>query len=465
MIFFSSVFSILSCSACYNAGMKILVINGSPKGSNSITLQTVLYLKERFSEHEWSFLNAAQDIKAIEQNPGKALHMVNGTELLLFSYPVYTFLVPSQLYRFLEILNENNISLKNKYAAQILTSKHFYDVTAMEFMKENLMDLGVMHAGAFSADMSDLLKEKGQKEIITFWKHLMWRIQNHIAEQRSAFKAYVPIMTDDYKESIKDNSKTIAIVTDAKKDNVYLNAMINRFVHRIPYVCDVINLHDFSFGGGCLGCLHCVIAGYCIYQDGFEDFLRNRIQKTDAIVYAFTIKDHAMGSLFKMYDDRQFVNGHRTVTMGKPMGYLVDGCLRNETNLSMMLEARFQCGGNIRAGIACDEKNPDQEIDQLVMELSYVLENNISEPMNFYGVGGGKIFRDLVYDMRGLMKADHAFYQKHHLYDDLPGRDKKTVLAMYAVGALMKNKKIQKAAFAKMSEAMIAPYQKIMKRK
>ena len=34
-----------------------------------------------------------------------------------------------------------------------------------------------------------------------------------------------------------------------------------------------------------------------------------------------------MGALFKMFDDRQFCNGHRTVTMGKPVGYIIDGHL------------------------------------------------------------------------------------------------------------------------------------------
>ena len=33
--------------------MKILVINGSPKGENSITLQTVKYLSLLHSAHEW----------------------------------------------------------------------------------------------------------------------------------------------------------------------------------------------------------------------------------------------------------------------------------------------------------------------------------------------------------------------------------------------------------------------------
>ena len=32
-------------------------------------------------------------------------------------------------------------------------------------------------------------------------------------------------------------------------------------------------------------------------------------------------------------------------------------------------------------------------------------------------MGGGKVFRDLVYENRGLMRADHHFYQDHGMYD------------------------------------------------
>ena len=66
--------------------------------------------------------------------------------------------------------------------------------------------------------------------------------------------------------------------------------------------------------------------------DNFDEFLRNHIQVNDAIIIAFNIKDHSMGSLFKMYDDRQFCNGHRTVTEGMPFAYIVNGNYENEQN-------------------------------------------------------------------------------------------------------------------------------------
>lgn len=81
------------------------------------------------------------------------------------------------------------------------------------------------------------------------------------------------------------------------------------------------------------------------------------------MVYAFSIKDHSMGAVFKMYDDRQFCNGHRTVTMGMPIGYLISGHYFQEENLRMIVEGRAEVGSNFLAGVATDEYNPDKEID------------------------------------------------------------------------------------------------------
>ena len=116
-----------------------------------------------------------------------------------------------------------------------------------------------------------------------------------------------------------------------------------------------------------------------------------------------------MGANFKLYDDRQFCNGHRTVTMGLPMGYLVSGNYSEEFNLQMIIEGRAEVGNNFLAGVATDEVSPDTEIDKLADRLEYALENGYVPPQNFYGVGGMKIFRDLIWLMQGMMKADHKF--------------------------------------------------------
>ena len=79
--------------------------------------------------------------------------------------------------------------------------------------------------------------------------------------------------------------------------------------------------------------------------------------------------------------------------------------------------------------------------------------------LNFLGIGGMKFFRDLIYMMRGLMRADHKFFKAHDQYD-FPQKQWKTSWMMYLVGSLMRNKKMKAKAGDKFTEGMIGPYRK-----
>ena len=149
--------------------------------------------------------------------------------------------------------------------------------------------------------------------------------------------------------------------------------------------------------------------------------------------------------------------------MGKPAAYLVDGDLDTEPNLRMLMESRAQVGGNTLAGIACDQYDPDREIDQLAETLCYAVTEAYMPPKNFYGVGGMKIFRDLIWQMQGLMREDHRFYREHNFYD-FPQKNRMTMLAMYLVGGMMNNPKLRKKLGGKISEGMIMPYKKVLEK-
>ena len=442
--------------------MKILVINGSPKGKFSITLQTMKYLEKLYPEHEFSVLDAGQRIKALEKDFSAAWEAVEKAELIIFSYPVYTFVAPCQLHRFIELLKASRIDLSGKFATQLSTSKHFYDITAHNYIRDNCFDLGMKYIKGLSADMDDLLSEKGQKEAREFFDYVCWNVENGFSEtapEKPSAPKNVPVSLPE--NSGAEKSGDVVIITDCEPENKQLSAMISRFCTVLPRKTRVVNLRDFPFSGGCLGCFGCAVSGKCVYKDGFDDFLRNELQTGEAIVYAFTVKDHSMGALFKMYDDRQFCNGHRTVTMGMPFGYLVSGNLSEEENLRMIIEARAQVGGNFLAGIATDESDPDYEIDRLAKTLSYAIENKYVPPQNFYGIGGMKIFRDLIWQMQGMMKADHKFYKSHGQYD-FPQKKWPRMLAMYAVGAMIGNPKIKAKMGNRMNEGMLMPYKKLL---
>ena len=79
--------------------MKILVLNASPKGKNSTTVHTALYLQALHPEHTFTFLPVGQCIKAYEKDFSPVRSALEQAELILFCYPVYTFIAPYQLHR------------------------------------------------------------------------------------------------------------------------------------------------------------------------------------------------------------------------------------------------------------------------------------------------------------------------------------------------------------------------------
>lgn len=444
--------------------MNILVVNGSPKGNYSITLQTIHYLEIKFPEHKFNILNAGQTIRGIERDFTKSRRLLIEADAIIFSYPVYTFIAPCQLHRFIELLKADGVDISGKIATQITTSKHFYDITAHKYIEDNCYDLGLKYVKGLSADMEDLLTDEGRDVAEKFFAHFLWCCDNEIFEtpphRVSNYNQVIATPCD----TIPKQGRDVVIITDNTDENSNLARMIDRFRSALPYESRVVNIAEYPFSGGCLGCFNCAVSAKCVYKDGFDEFLRNNIQSADSIVYAFTVRDHSMGSRFKMYDDRNFCNGHRTVTIGMPVGYLVSGELSAEENLRNIIEARAEVGHNYLAGVATDESDSDRQIDNLALSLDYALKNKYLPTQNFWGIGGLKIFRDLIYKMQGMMQADHKFYKKAGFYKDFPQRDKGTIIKMYLVGALLANEKVRKKMGNAMNDGMLMPYKKMFEK-
>ena len=439
--------------------MNICVINGSPRGTYSTTVHTCRYLEKRYPEHRFEYLDVGMKINAYERDMSGAIEAIRRADLVLFSYPVYTFIAPSQLHRFIAALKATGEDISGRFAAQITTSKHFYDMTAHRYIEDNCRDMGLKVIRGLSADMDDLTQAQGQQDAENFFEYVLWCMEHDVYEAAPVKAAhelpgYVPCL----KANEKKTGYEAVIVANLRQDDRRLAAMIADFEAAFPYKTRLVNIAEYPFAGGCLGCFHCAGDGKCIYKDGFDTFLREEIQTADAIVCAFTIRDHSMGPRFKMYDDRQFCNGHRTVTEGMPFGYIVNGDYEAEDNLRTIVEARCEVGHNFLAGVGTDAKT----LEQMAARLAYAMENGYVQPRNFYGVGGMKIFRDLIWVMRGLMKADHEFYKKHGVYD-FPHRQWGRMLLMCFLGGMVRNPKIKAKMGNKMNEGMAAPYEKVIR--
>lgn len=442
--------------------MKVLVLNGSPKGRKSVTLCSAKYLQKVFSKDEFEMLDVAAQIRAYERENkfNEFKTALSNADLVVACYPVYTFLAPAQLHRFFEIMEENGVDFDGKFVTQLTTSKRFYDVTAHGVVKKIFASLGGKYVGGLSADMEDLTTDKGREELVGWWKFVRYQVENDLYEREE-----IPALDKPFYDRCKTSSnekntdKTVLIVTDSTSESLW--NMIEDFRTVFPYKTEVLDLNSVQFKCGCLGCLKCTTAGVCAVNDGFQEVLNGKVNEADAVVTAFEIKNHALSSLYKTFFDRQFVNGHRPVTAGKPTGYIVAGNLSVEDVLKEYIDAKSAVGGNYNCGVVCDEANTADDIESLSQRLAYALENDLQPEHNFYEVGGMKIFRDMIWIMRGLMKADYDFYKKNGLLD-FPQKKRGQMILMKFLGKLLGSKSLNKKMPNMMSNGMLMPYEKAL---
>ena len=77
--------------------MKILVINGSPKGEYSITLQTVRYLGQQYPDQTFEVLHVGARIRSYEKDFAPARQALEAAELLLSNRDYYDHLNQNDL--------------------------------------------------------------------------------------------------------------------------------------------------------------------------------------------------------------------------------------------------------------------------------------------------------------------------------------------------------------------------------
>ena len=113
--------------------MNILVLNGSPKGEYSITLQTIRYLECLHPEHSFLVLPVGSRIKALEKDFSKALNAIEKADLVLYVADSSSPLDESDF----EIMDY----LKEKKTIIILNKSDLMKVTGEEEIKEHIQEL------------------------------------------------------------------------------------------------------------------------------------------------------------------------------------------------------------------------------------------------------------------------------------------------------------------------------------
>ncbi len=455
--------------------MKIVVLNGSPKTANSVTMQYVLFLRKKLPGHEFAIHNVCHDIRKLEDDPHALQRVVDeiaGADAVVWAFPLYFLLVHGHYKRFIELLFERRAegSFKDKYAAILTTSIHFFDHTAHDYVQGICEDLGMRCFGGYSAEMYDLLKEEERDRLLLFAADFLKTVSEHRPVPRR-HRSVVPLQFE-YEPgkadgSIDTQSKNVLIVTDAGNNGSNLAKMVDRFRASLRGSVSVLNLNEIRIRGGCIGCIQCGLANECVYREA-DDIERAyaQIQAADILVFAGSIRDRYLSSRWKLFFDRGFFNGHVPVLTGKQIGYLVSGPLMQLPNLRECLEAHALNEMANFVGIVTDEaetsRELDGQLDALARRLIECATTGYIQPFNFLAVGGHKLFRDEIWaSLRFVFRADHRYYKKHALYD-FPKRSLKTRLTDTLFNILLLIPAFKRDFQKRLRDEMVKPLAKVV---
>ncbi len=459
--------------------MKIIVLNGSPKGDLSVTMQYVKFIQKKYPQHEMKILNISSQIKKLEDDEkafSAVIDDIRSSDGVIWGVPLYVCLVPSQYKRFIELISERNVrgAFAGKYTSVITTSIHFYDHTAHNYMRGICEDLGMRFAGSFSPDMYDLMKDEERTNLLAFAGNFFTCIENKLPVVRM----FEPAGSVEMKyrrgapaAPVETAGKRITIVTDALPGNHNLVAMTERLAGAFGGKAGVVNLHDVNIRGGCLGCCQCGPDYQCVYSggDGFIEFYNATFKPADIVIFAGTIVDRYLSSKWKQVFDRSFFNTHTPSLMGKQIGFLVSGPLRQIPNLREIFQAYAEWQHANIVDIITDEYDKPEELDALIDAFAARLISSSMDrfvaPPTFLGVGGRKVFRDDIWGrLRFVFQADHRFYEKHGFYD-FPQKDKKMISMNRAMITAMKNPQAREQIRKMFKTEMVKPHQHIVETK
>ncbi|NMB59496.1 MAG: iron-sulfur protein [Chloroflexi bacterium] len=459
--------------------MKIIVLNGSPKGEVSVTLQYARYLEKVNPQHTFTYENIALQIKHLENDLtafNRVIDQVRQSDIVLWAFPLYVLSVHGNYKRFIELITERGVqdAFAGKYTATLSTSIHFYDHTAHNYMHAVCDDLNMKYVDFFSADMNDLHKEEYRRQLTLFGQRLFSAVKNNITVQ----KLYPPLQKRDFTykpgnpaSALQTNGRKIVILHDSKDPESNLARMVNRVKERFGGNATVVNINELNIKGDCLGCLICGSSNRCFYEgkDDYIDFYRNTVMTADILVYAGSIVDRQLSARWKTFFDRIFFNSHTPVLQKKQAFLLVSGPIGQIPNLQEIMSAFFEFQGANYLGYISDESGTSADIDVLIDQKTgdalEALLTGYLKPETFLGIAGMKIFRDDIYGrLRTVFMADHKAYKRLGYYKTFPQNDF-GVMMLNTFGAPLVNIPAIRAKFdERMKEEMVKPLQRVVEK-
>ncbi len=459
--------------------MKIAVLNGSPKGEISVTVQYVKFIQKKLPQHEFKLINIAHDILKLEKDAGnfrQVIDEVKASDGVMWAFPLYVFLVCSQYKHFIEMVWENKAgaAFKGKYACALSTSIHFFDHTAHNYIRGISEDLGMNFTESFSADMDDIFIDDKRRILLKWAGDFLSAIEH----KTPTVQLYAPVVHSKFRYEpgkaagkVDLKGQKVRVLADIEDEKSNIARMVHRFSATFNGQIDVKRFQDINVRGGCLGCMECAFDNECVYKgkDEFMEFFNANMRDQDVTIFAGAIKDRYFSSRIKMFMDRSFFNGHIPTQIGKQFGFIVSGPLAQLPNMQEIMQAQAEMSEANFTGVVTDEAGDSAQIDALLDDLAGRCVENAEQkylrPWTFLGVGGHKIFRDQIWSrLRFPFDADFRFYDAHGMFD-FPQNDTRYMEFSSQMIKAIQDPNVRQMVRKMIKTEMLKGYQKVVETK
>jgi len=454
--------------------VKIAVLNGSPKGEISVTVQYIRFIQKKYPQHELTLINVAHDILKLEKDRAafqKVVEEVKGSDGVIWAFPLYVFLVASQYKRFIELIWENGAEkvFNDKYTAVLSTSIHFYDHTAHNYMRGICDDLGMRSTEYFSADMDDIFLDEKRATLLKWAGNLFAAIES----KTPAARTLAPIVKSQFKYvpgkasgKVDPSGLKIRVIADIRDEKSNIAGMVKRYAGAFKGDIDILRLQDVDIKGGCLGCVQCGFDNICVYKDGYVDAFNSTMRDSDVTIFAGDIRDRFFSARVKMFWDRAFFNGHVPTHIGQQVGFLVSGPLAQLPNMQEVLQANAEMSEANYTGAVTDECADSAVLDALVdgfaARCADYARTRYIRPRTFLGVGGHKIFRDSIWARLSFpFTADYRFYEAHGMFD-FPQQDTRYLEFSKQMTEMIKDPGAKEMVRKMMKTEMVKGYKQVV---
>ncbi len=412
--------------------MKIVIINGSPKGNeDSVTMIHVRYFQKQFQDYNYVIFPVSRRIKSVENDIeyfNSIMAEIEKADAVIWAFPVYFFVVPGQFKRFVELIFERKKQnvFKNKYATSIITSARVFDYIAENYIHAISEDTGMSYVKGFlfeTAIENDLLQKKHQKAFKQFGKSFFDTIAakkiiyKRFISQTKRIQTYSPKLTK--KSNDEEAEQKIVIITDHKEGS-NLHQMVKLLKNEIKNKITIIDIENCKINP-CIGCIKCFFTGKCFQTDDFKNLFYDNVFGADVIIYAITIKDRFISSKMKMFIDREIIKGWCDLFKNKRIGFLISGPLRQNENIYHFLQVFASYQSMELLGVISDENDDENQTTQLIVDFAKKIEDSFTNDRiiheNFFRKAFQTLTRDILYVFAASHPVDYKYYKKNKLFD------------------------------------------------